>query len=90
MLLQTAVVGTAAVGATWIIVSGGIDLSVGANIALSSMVGAMVLRDGHGFGWAALATVLTGAAVGWLLAIIIFTISLVQLRLSGTLREEGR
>ena len=71
MLLQTAVVGTAAVGATWIIVSGGIDLSVGANIALSSMVGAMVLRDGHGFAWAALATVLTGAAVGWLIGALV-------------------
>lgn len=71
MLLQTAVVGTAAVGATWIIVSGGIDLSVGANIALSSMVGAMVLRDGHGFAWAALATVCTGAVVGWLIGALV-------------------
>jgi len=71
MLLQTAVVGTAAVGATWIIVSGGIDLSVGANIALSSMVGAMVLRDGHGFWWAALATVMTGAMVGWLIGALV-------------------
>ena len=34
MLLQTAVVGTAAVGATWIVVSGGVDLSVGASVAL--------------------------------------------------------
>lgn len=71
MLLQTAVVGTAAVGATWIIVSGGIDLSVGANIALSSMVGAMVLRDGHGIFWAALSTVLTGAVVGWLIGALV-------------------
>ncbi|HEB53758.1 MAG TPA: ABC transporter permease [bacterium] len=71
MLLQTAVVGTAAVGATWIIVSGGIDLSVGANIALSAMVGALVLRDGHGFWWAALATVCTGALVGWLIGALV-------------------
>lgn len=67
MLLQTAVVGIAAVGATWIIVSGGIDLSVGANIALSCMVGAMMLRDGHGFATSALATVLSGAVIGWLI-----------------------
>lgn len=71
MLLQTAVVGTAAVGATWIIVSGGIDLSVGANIALSAMVGSMVLRDGHGFWLAALATVLTGCVVGWLIGALV-------------------
>jgi len=31
----------------------------------------------------------TGAAVGWILALIIFAISVVQLRLSGTLREDG-
>ena len=55
MLLQTVVVGIAAVGATWIIVSGGIDLSVGANIALSSTVGALVMKAGHGFVPAALA-----------------------------------
>ena len=71
MLLQTAVVGTAAVGATWIIVSGGIDLSVGANIALSAMVGSMVMRDGHGFWLAALATVLTGCVVGWLIGALV-------------------
>lgn len=71
MLLQTAVVGAAAVGATWIIVSGGIDLSVGANIALSAMVGSMVLRDGYGFWSAALATVLTGCMVGWLIGALV-------------------
>ena len=71
MLLQTAVVGTAAVGATWIIVSGGIDLSVGANIALSSMVGAAVLRDGHGFWLAALATVACGCVVGFLIGALV-------------------
>ena len=38
ILLQTAVVGTAALGMTLIIVSGGIDLSVGSNIALSNPI----------------------------------------------------
>ena len=71
MLLQTAVVGTAAVGATWIIVSGGIDLSVGANIALSAMVGAAVLRDGHGFWPAALATIGSGCVVGFLIGALV-------------------
>ncbi|MFN9704942.1 MAG: ABC transporter permease, partial [Planctomycetota bacterium] len=46
MLLQTAVVGVAAVGATWVIVAGGIDLAVGSTIALSGMVGALALRSG--------------------------------------------
>jgi ribose/xylose/arabinose/galactoside ABC-type transport system permease subunit len=44
MLTQTAVVGTAAIGATLIIICGGIDLSVGATIALGTVVVAMALR----------------------------------------------
>lgn len=48
MLLQTAVVGTAAVGATLIIISGGIDLSVGSTIALVTMAVAWLLGRGSG------------------------------------------
>jgi ribose/xylose/arabinose/galactoside ABC-type transport system permease subunit len=43
MLLQAAVVGVAALGMTLVIVSGGIDLSVGANIALCTVVIAQML-----------------------------------------------
>jgi len=64
MLLQTAVVGTAAVGATFIIASGGIDLSVGSTIALGTMVIALLLDAGAGPLAAALGGVLTGVAVG--------------------------
>ena len=46
MLLQTAVVGTAAMGATLIIISGGIDLSVGSTIALGTIVVALLLKLG--------------------------------------------
>jgi ribose/xylose/arabinose/galactoside ABC-type transport system permease subunit len=44
ILLQTAVVGVAALGATMIIISGGIDLSVGSLIAIVSVVVALVLK----------------------------------------------
>lgn len=71
MLLQTAVVGLAAVGATWIIVGGGIDLSVGSTIALATMAGAKVLADGGGLPAAMLATVATGAVVGWLIGALV-------------------
>jgi len=68
MLLQTAVVGTAAVGATLIIVAGGIDLSVGATIALGSMTGAVALRSGLPPAAAVLVAVgtavLAGVAIG--------------------------
>ena len=46
MLLQTAVVGTASLGMTMIIISGGIDLSIGSNIALCTVVIATLLAKG--------------------------------------------
>ncbi len=64
MLLQTAVVGTAAVGATLIIISGGIDLSVGSTIALGTVVTAMFLQAGASPTLAALFGIGTGVAVG--------------------------
>jgi ribose transport system permease protein len=64
MLLQTAVVGTAAVGATFIIAAGGIDLSVGSTIALGTMVVALLLDAGAGPVVAALGGVATGVCVG--------------------------
>lgn len=45
---QTAIVGTAALGMTMVIVAGGIDLSVGSIVALSSVVVALILDGGLG------------------------------------------
>ena len=64
ILAQTLIVGLGAIGMTFIIVSGGIDLSVGSVIALAGIVAALVLRDGGSPTWAIAAAVLTGAVVG--------------------------
>ena len=45
MLQQTAVIGAAAIGMTIIIVSGGIDLSVGSTVALVTIVIALLLKQ---------------------------------------------
>jgi ribose transport system permease protein len=45
---QTVIVGLCAIGMTFVIVSGGIDLSVGSSIALASVVTSVMLRDAHG------------------------------------------
>src|SRR5207249_1390971 len=64
VLSQTVIVALGAIGMTMIIVSGGIDLSVGATIALSGVVAAL----GIGADWpvpaAAAAAVLAGGLVG--------------------------
>jgi ribose transport system permease protein len=64
MLLQTAVVATAALGMTLVIVSGGIDLSVGAQVALATVTLATLLARGWSPPAAAIATVVCGAACG--------------------------
>jgi ribose transport system permease protein len=48
MARQTVVVAIAAVGATLVIIHGGIDLSVGSGVALATVVIASLLRAGHG------------------------------------------
>jgi len=64
ILRQTAIVGTAALGATLVIIAGGIDLSVGSVIALSSVAVALALASGLGPVAAVLAGVATGAVCG--------------------------
>src|SRR6266566_1134114 len=47
ILTQTVIVAIGTLGMTLIIVSGGIDLSVGSVVALTSVVGATMLAEGH-------------------------------------------
>jgi ribose transport system permease protein len=64
MLMQTAVVGTAAMGMTIVIVSGGIDLSAGSNMAMTTVVVAKLLQHGWPPLLAAIGGVLSGGIVG--------------------------
>jgi len=64
MARQTAIVCVAALGMTLVIISGGIDLSVGSVIALSTVVTALALRANISPAFAALAAVGAGAICG--------------------------
>jgi ribose transport system permease protein len=66
ILTQTVIVAVGALGMTLIIVSGGIDLSVGSAIALTSVVGAMLIQRGWGTIAVVLAVVASGGAIGLL------------------------
>lgn len=61
---QTVIVGLASIGATFVIRSGGIDLSVGSAIALASVVTALAMKAGLGELLSAALGVAAGAAVG--------------------------
>lgn len=64
MARQTVVVGIAASGMTLVILLGGIDLSVGSTVALSTVVAALCLREGLSGPLAALVATASGMAVG--------------------------
>jgi ribose transport system permease protein len=64
ILAQTAVIAIVAMGQQLVILTRGIDLSVGANLALASVVGGLVFRVTDSATLVALAMLLTGAAVG--------------------------
>jgi ribose transport system permease protein len=61
---QTAVINIMALGMTMIIVAGGIDLSVGAILALSGLLGMMAMANGQPIAAGILAGVLTGTFCG--------------------------
>jgi ribose/xylose/arabinose/galactoside ABC-type transport system permease subunit len=94
MLLQTAVVGTAALGMTIVIISGGIDLSVGSVIALSTITIALLLSHGVPPLLAALGGVATGSLCGLFIGTLITRLKLtpfiVTLGMWGALRGAAK
>ncbi len=71
ILIQTVIVAIGALGMTMIIVSGGIDLSVGSVVALASVVGATSLLNGYSPAAAMMLTIGVGALVGLINGLII-------------------
>jgi ribose/xylose/arabinose/galactoside ABC-type transport system permease subunit len=94
MLLQTTVVATAALGMTLIIISGGIDLSVGSNIALCTVAIGLLLNAGAPPLAAALGGVaagaLCGACIGGLVTRLRLTPFIVTLGMWGALRGAAK
>jgi len=66
ILIQTVIVAIGALGMTMIIVSGGIDLSVGSVVALSSVLGASLLVKGYSPVATVLLTTLAGGVIGFI------------------------
>jgi len=77
MARQTVIVCVAALGMTMVIVAGGIDLSVGSVVALSTVVVALLLRAGSGPVAAAAGTVAAAALCGALNGLLITRLQVV-------------
>lgn len=69
--VHTVIVGLAAMGMTFVIISGGIDLSVGSVIALASVATALVLKHGGPLWLAIVVALVTGAVCGAYNALLI-------------------
>lgn len=72
LLIDNAFLCIVGVGMTFVILSGGIDLSVGAVLALTTMISAALVEHHHWPAWAAIPLVLAigasfGAFMGWLI-----------------------
>ena len=74
---QTVIVGMGALGMTVIIISGGIDLSVGAILALAAVSLAVGLRDGLDPLWAAAIVLVVGTVAGAINGILVTALRLV-------------
>lgn len=61
---QSSIIGIMAVGVTFVILSGGIDLSVGSVMAVSGMIAAGSMQNGAGIGAAILIALAVGIAAG--------------------------
>lgn len=83
---QTVIVAIGALGMTLIIVSGGIDLSVGSSIAFTSVVGALLIQKGWGPVPALFAMIASGGLIGLLNGAAIAALRLVPFIITlGTL-----
>ncbi len=86
MLTQSVIVASGALGMTWIIIGGGIDLSVGSMIALSTVIIARLLVAGAPPLAAAVAGVAVGGACGALNGLLVTRLRLVPFIITlGTL-----
>jgi ribose/xylose/arabinose/galactoside ABC-type transport system permease subunit len=72
LLRSTSIIGVVAIGMTFIIISGGIDLSVGSVVALSSVIAAKLMVSGVPIFLAIAVSLLTGALAGLLMGVIIY------------------
>jgi ribose transport system permease protein len=68
---QTAVINIIALGMTLVIITAGIDLSVGSMLAVAGLFGTMAMRDGHSIPYAVATGIITGLICGLLNGLMI-------------------
>lgn len=72
LLRQTTIIGVLAVGMTFVIISAGIDLSVGSVLAFSGMLVAMLMQSGMAILPAIIISLLVGTFIGAVMGVLIY------------------
>lgn len=72
--LQMAVIGLAAVGSAFLLISGNVDLSIGSVFGLTAVVTAMLAKIMHP-GLAMVAGIVLAAGIGWIMGALVWRIS---------------
>ena len=90
VLSQTVIVAIGALGMTMIIISGGIDLSVGSAVALTSVLGATLLAKGWPPGVVILLTILAGGLIGLFNGLIISSLRMMPFIVTLGMMGMGR
>jgi ribose/xylose/arabinose/galactoside ABC-type transport system permease subunit len=72
LLRSTSIIGVVSIGMTFVIISGGIDLSVGSVLALSSVIAARLMVAGVPIFLSIIISLATGALAGLIMGIIIY------------------
>jgi ribose transport system permease protein len=71
LLRQTAIIGVLAVGMTFVIISAGIDLSVGSVLAFSSILASKLMVSGFPVAVSILLAIIAGSVIGALMGVLI-------------------
>ncbi len=72
LVRQTSIIGVVAIGMTFVIISGGIDLSVGSVVGFSGVIVAMLLRQGMAILPSVVIAIAAGAGVGLISGVVIY------------------
>ena len=72
LVRQTSIIGIVGIGMTFVIISGGIDLSVGSILGMASIVSSMLLAKGMNIGLALLISIVVCTILGVINGIVVF------------------
>jgi ribose transport system permease protein len=89
VLVQASVAGTVAVGMTFVIATGGIDLAVGSVLAAAAIVGGRYFHD-HGSAWFMVGTVLAATGLGALNGLAVASVRIVPFVATLAMFAAGR